>query len=93
MHIGYWIKQSFCVFLCNALVLALLDHWRVRTSLRELGPALVRCFFVVVVVDSELMAAPQTKKWKFVALEQKAQIIATAATGRKKGSITEEYGI
>ncbi|KAH9362068.1 hypothetical protein HPB48_002046 [Haemaphysalis longicornis] len=39
------------------------------------------------------MAAPQTKKRKFLSLEQKAQIIAEAATGRKNGSIGEEYGI
>lgn len=39
------------------------------------------------------MAAPQTKKRKFLSLEQKAQITAAAATGRKKGSIAEEYGI
>ncbi|XP_037512204.2 tigger transposable element-derived protein 6-like [Rhipicephalus sanguineus] len=39
------------------------------------------------------MAAPQSKKRKFISLEQKAEIVAAAAAGRKKGSIADEYGI
>lgn len=39
------------------------------------------------------MAAPHSKKRKFLSLEVKAEIIAAAAAGRKKGLIAEEYGI
>ncbi|KAH6947713.1 hypothetical protein HPB50_020793 [Hyalomma asiaticum] len=38
------------------------------------------------------MAAPQSKKRKFLSLEQKAETIAAAAAGRKKGIIAQEYG-
>ncbi|KAH6946702.1 hypothetical protein HPB50_014616 [Hyalomma asiaticum] len=38
------------------------------------------------------MASPQSKKRKFLSLEQKAEIIAAAAAGRKKGLIAQKYG-
>ncbi|KAH6929273.1 hypothetical protein HPB50_025932 [Hyalomma asiaticum] len=39
------------------------------------------------------MAVPQSKKQKFLSLEQKVEILTVAAAGRKKGIIAQEYGI